>query len=153
MFLVKDDMRSRERKLRQFIKSDASIGLIFSEINFEWILRRAIIALGSSSSAEVRAELGNKSGGMDGYKQVWNKEVYPKTRKRLCEIIPEWMNLMKAIRMRNILVDGVESYSWDKAAENAITVLRASKSLIQFCNENGVDVFQRLPVRRRVNHK
>ena len=151
MFLVKDDIQSRERKLRRFIKSDASIGLIFAVINFEWILRRAIIALGSSSNAEVRTTLGNTAGGMKGYREVWNKEVYPKTKQRIHEFVPEWPKLKKAIHMRNLLVHGVESCSWDRAAENAITVLRASKSLIQFCNDNGVDVFQRLPARRRGN--
>lgn len=148
MFLVQDDMKSRERKLRQFIKSDSSIGLIFSVINFEWILRRAIVALGSSASIEVRKALGSKSGGIDGYKEVWNHEVYPNTGKRIHEAIPEWQKLTNAIKMRNKLVHGVESFTWDRSTENAITVLHASQSLIQFCQDNKVDVFQRLPVRR-----
>jgi hypothetical protein len=150
MFLVQDDMKTREDKLKQFIKSDASIGLIFSVINFEWLLRRAIIALGSSSNAEVKKALGEKHGGIDGYKEIWNKEVYPKTRKRMNDVIPEWQKLKAAIKMRNILVHGVESISWDRATENSLIVLHASKSLIQFCKENKVDVFQRLPVRRRL---
>jgi len=150
MFLVQDDMKSRERKLRQFIRSDASVGLIFSVINFEWILRRAIIALSTSSNVEVRTLLESKSGGMDGYKEAWNKEVYPRTRKRIHEAIPEWNDFKESIKMRNMLVHGIKSVTWDRAAENAITVLHASQSLIQFCKDNDVDVFQRLPVRRHI---
>ncbi len=147
--MVKDSSPSREEGILEMLKEDASLSLLLSVIHFEWTIRRAIIALGTSPNVEIRKKLKEQRGGLDGYKKVWKEEVFIKVGKRLTEVITDWDNLKKAFKLRNALVHGVSSCSLDYATEKTNCAIKASKIIREISLHFGVNLDKRLPVRRQ----
>ena len=148
MFFVKDSSSSREQRILVMSKEDASISLLLSAIHFEWTIRRAIIALGSSPNVEVREKLENCHG-LSGYKKLWKEEVFPRVGKKLPEIVANWEGLTKTFRLRNKLIHGVYPCGEDYAMEKMQFAIEACKSIRRLSNSHNVDLDVRLPIRRK----
>lgn len=142
MFLVKDSISERHRKIRAL---DPFAGVILAAADFEWTVRRAILALGTQPTKAIRESLEKVSGGLGGYKDKWKKEVFQRTGKRLPEIIPEWEFFKKeAYKLRNRLVHGVKgTVSEDFARERLECILAASRALNDFAQEQGEPLYGR----------
>ncbi|XGB38639.1 MAG: hypothetical protein LVT47_06745 [Cyanobacteria bacterium LVE1205-1] len=76
MFLVSDSSAFREERIKQILVEDPPLAALLSVIHFEWTVRRAIIALGTSPNVEIRERM-RLDHGCDKYKQVWKDEVFP----------------------------------------------------------------------------
>jgi hypothetical protein len=57
MFLVKGSSQQREQRIQAFSQEDPSLSALLAVIHFEWTVRRAILALGTSPNVDVREKL------------------------------------------------------------------------------------------------
>ncbi|MFZ1536486.1 MAG: hypothetical protein WAT23_03770 [Chromatiaceae bacterium] len=157
MFLVSDSQQNRHDLIESFLKEDtATIAVILAAIDFEWTIRRAILALGCSPTKYIRLEvLGNKNmgSGPDAYKKAWNAEPYRNLRKRIDEVIPHWSRLkdpeLGALRLRNQIVHGIRgTVSLPLATDKVQDFLKASKCLEQLAQENNTSLYRRITRRK-----
>lgn len=150
-FLVGDRLSERHTKIRGFISAgEPEIGVLLAAADFEWVVRRAIIALGTSSNADIRKHSLGKGGGLKGYKDAWKKEVLKQFNKSLPEVVKDWDAFRKAYKLRNILIHGVAASTGPEYASSHIEIiLSASSAVADFAKDQDIDLFQRLPVRRK----
>ncbi len=150
-FLVGDSQQDRHLKLSQFLKEgEPVIAVLLAAADFEWTVRRAILALGSSSNTEIRAGVLARCSGPDKYKDAWKKEVKNRFGKGLPEVVSNWETFKKAFELRHQLVHGITGTTGVRYAEQIVsTILQASRDIADFGLSQSIDLFNRLPVRRR----
>lgn len=152
MFLVADTLDSRQKKIRSFLPREPVIAVLLAAADFEWTVRRAVIALGSSSNRHIREKVLNKCSGADRYKKAWTSEVKKRLSKGLDEVVPAWETLITdAYPMRHRVVHGIHGApDAKKAADATETFLAASMAIHEFALINGEQIFgKRLTVRRK----
>lgn len=155
MFLVSDTRISRTEKIRTFITHDeVMIAILLAAADMEWTLRRAIITMGHSPNAYIRAQVLRYCHGLSDYKKAWLSEVTPRFNVRLPEIVPDWQWLTHkekgAFTLRNKLIHGIHgSTGFGYAAIRVEQMLNASNSIHEFAQDNKIDLYSRLPVRRK----
>ena len=149
MFLVKDPAIAREYKIRELGTQEPAWAVILSVIHFEWTIRRAIIAMGTSPNVEIRAKL-KSCHGCDKYKDLWKEEVFPNMELRLPEIVTNWDGLRRAFRLRHRLVHGVGSCGLEYAQERMIWAINATVDVRKLCEARGINLDSRLPVRKKL---
>ncbi len=152
MFLVSDTSISRQSGILALMTEDPALSVLLAVIHFEWTIRRAIIALGSSPNVVVRKKLKEKGNGDENYKKLWKEEVFPRVNKRLPEIVKNWAGLKKSFKLRHKLVHGVGSCGKsDYACERVKWAIEAATDVREYCKLNNVDLDSRLPVRRKLH--
>jgi hypothetical protein len=142
MFLVRDTINERHRRIRRFLDSDdASIGVLLAAADFERTIRRAILGLGSETSANIKSKI-SRLHGLDRYEEGWNKEVRPRFKENLDgQVIKEWKTLKKAFDLRHELIHGTtRKPSTDFASAAARRILDASQQVHDFAAKNNVDL-------------
>jgi len=151
MFLITDTLEGRQTKIRSFLVAEPAIAVLLAAADFEWTVRRAILALGYRPNAIIRKESLHRCSGIDEYKGAWVKEVVPYRKKRLPNIIPNWKYFKEeAYDLRNKLIHGVSTTPGRKFAKDRCeAILKASAALVGYANRRGVDLYGRLPVRRK----
>lgn len=151
MFLVSDTFADRQQRIRSFDNNDIFIGVLLATIDFEWTLRRAIIGLGYQSNSTIRSQFLAKCSGIERYKDAWNKQVKRRYGAALPSIISDWEFLRKqAFPFRHKLVHGVKTTTGvPYARDRRDCLLNASNAVVNFSSKKGVDLYKRLPVRRR----
>jgi len=150
MFTLDETQEARHARLRQFSGKEAAIGVILAAVDFEWTLRRCIIACGQSPNVVIRTEVLAKVRRIKGYSDPWNKEVFPRFGVRLGEVVTNWDFVREnAFRLRNRLMHGIiGSVEEAFAVERRDAMMDGSKALWAFANRHGIDVYSKLPVRR-----
>jgi hypothetical protein len=110
MFFVNDDQKARHQFIRRHLSErTASIAVILASIDFEWMLRRAILGLGSSSTKNIHARLGKIQGGYRGYKEIWKSEVQKRLGVPVDKAISNWSRISGengAAKTRGAIVHG-----------------------------------------------
>ena len=152
MFLVSDNLESRQARIRAMLnKQDAAIAVLVAAADFEWTVRRAIIALGTAPTAQVRHRLAACSG-LDRYKEAWCDEIRSATggRSHLTQVVPNWQFFKEhAYSLRNRLVHGVYGTTGLGYARVRVhSILAASRAIVNHAAERDVDLYRRPPVRR-----
>ena len=99
MFTVGETLEAREAKIQDFAKQDAVAGTILAAIHFEWVLRRCILAMGTTPTAEMRKPKVDKNdtrfslasiiGGLSAYQRAWNAEVKPRIKVSLDQALAD----------------------------------------------------------------
>jgi hypothetical protein len=148
MFLVSDSSSSREERIKQILVEDPPLAALLSVIHFEWTVRRAIIALGSSANVEIRERM-KLAHGCDKYKQLWKDEVSPKIHQRLPEIVDNWDGLRRAFKLRHRLVHGITSCGREYAEERVHWAIAASANVRALCAVHDINLDNRLPIRKQ----
>lgn len=148
MFLVDDTLESRQEMIASY---GPFVGVILAAVDFEWTVRRAILALGSGTTKEIRNKTFKGCFGLEFYKDKWKEEVTPLTGKRLDEIIPDWQYFReKAYPLRHRLVNGVEgSVTPQYASDRMKAILLASKSIADFAASLGEPIYGRRIIRKK----
>jgi hypothetical protein len=138
MFIVNDLPEIRHGKIRRYAEEDAAVGLILAAVDFEWTVRRAILALGKNPTKQIKIEVlaKSKNSGLDHYKKCWRTEVFPIYSIGLPDFIDGWQSLKNAFELRNRLVHGrgVSGEAFTKARME--TCLNASEKLTKFAAEH-----------------
>jgi hypothetical protein len=152
VFLAGDQMEWRHRKIRSFLPDEPVIAIVLGAVDFEWTVRRAIIALGTNSNRHIRDEVLRTCSGAESYKDAWKKEVKPRLGRTLPEVVPDW-NLLKeeGFGLRNRVVHGIRGMPTSRQAVVGVEAfLAASAAISEFAEQHGQTLFgQRLPVRRK----
>lgn len=150
-YLVGDSQPVRHARIKGFlVGGEPVISVILAAADFEWTVRRAILALGESPNADIRAGVLARCSGLDNYRDAWKVEVKPRFQRGLPEVITDWNGFKKAFGLRHRLVHGVAGTTGlQYAATRVESVLQASADVAAFAATNSIDLFARLPVRRR----
>lgn len=152
MFLVSDSQGRRHAKIRSFLKDEPVIAILLAAVDFEWTVRRAIVAMGHGPNRRIREELLVRCHGAEDYKEAWKAEVVPRFGSSLPSAIPNWSTLKgDAYPLRHRVVHGTVGIPPREKNRNAVEAfLAASTSLAEFAAANQVELFgKRLPVRRK----
>lgn len=151
MFLTSDTFAERQQRIRSFDNNDVFIGVLLATMDFEWTLRRAIIALGYQKNSTIRDQILANCSGIDRYKEAWKQQVKPRQGATLPSIIPNWEFLKnQAFPLRHRLVHGIKTTTGVQyARDRRDCLLDASEAVVDFSATKGVDLYARLPVRRK----
>ena len=150
MFLVSDTLAGRQALIGRYSGNEATLGILLSVIDFEWTVRRAIIALGAEPTKAIRADI-EKCSGLPAYNKAWKKHVHPQTKRELDQVVSDWDFLRdQSFPLRHKIVHGVNVRASESfAAERRDCALKASASVCNFASSLGVDLYKRLPVRQK----
>lgn len=150
-FLVGDSQLARHARIKGFLaEGEPVISVILAAADFEWTVRRAILALGKSPNADIRAGVLAQCSGLGKYRDAWKAEVKERFGLGLPEVITDWDGFKESFGLRHRLVHGVAGTTGLNYATTRVeTVLQASADLAAFAAANGIDLFARLPVRKR----
>ena len=151
-----DTPEKRREKIEAVFDVSPMAGFLLSIVNFEWTLRRAILALGWDSTKNIRAEF-KKGHGLKEYKIHWTTYVVknaPKPRPYLSMAIESyskrkgknfrvlWTDVRKAYIARHSIIHGCRCTGGDAYLKNhAEQCLRASEALVEFVKDNEGNVF------------
>ena len=151
MFLVNDTVERRHQKIRSFLPREPVVAILLANVDFEWTVRRAIIALGINSNKTIREKILSKCHGPEQYKDAWKAEVKARFSKGLPEVISNWEGLKSiAFKFRGQVVHGIRGMPSSKKTGEAVEIfLKASNDINEFAAVQKVSLFgKRLPVRR-----
>ena len=150
-FLVSDTQAERHARIRTFLnEGEWFIAALLSAAEFEWTLRRCILALGQSPTVVIRQSILARCTGLDKYKDAWKVEVKPIRGHGLPEVIPNWQDFTKAFQLRHSLIHGVRGTAeFSYAAVRVERILSASEAVCNYASTHDVNLYQRLSVRRR----
>lgn len=148
MFLVNDTLAQRQRRIKSY---EPYVAVLLAAADFEWTIRRGILALGVSPTKAIREGVLKRCSGLEAYKRVWNKEVKPFTKKGLIDVVPNWSYFKdKAYPLRHRLIHGVDGSVTPGYAKDRIeSILAASKAIVEFAENNGEPIYGRNIVRRK----
>ena len=152
MFTYRETIQKRREKIESFLtKEHSGIAVILAAANFEWTLRRAILALGKKPTAILRKEI-EKTSNLDSYKDLWAEKVI-KGVQGLPAIIPGWAELRTSYKLRHELVHGNKGttgleYAWARVD----AFLEASKALNDYVISKGAPIYG-IRIRRISNRK
>jgi hypothetical protein len=152
VFLANDSIERRHTKIRSFLPREPIIAILLAAVDFEWTVRRAIIALGTNSNRLIRDEVLNRSHGADDYKDAWKKEVKGRLGKGLPEVVPDWKFLKEeAFLLRHQVIHGVRGMPSSKKTHKCVEAfLGASQAIGSYAYSNHSPLFgKRLSVRRQ----
>jgi hypothetical protein len=147
LFLVSDCRSSREAKIRSFLQEDPAVAIILAAADFEWTVRRAIVALGHSPTKLIRNEVLAKRHGLDEYKDAWKQEVTGRVGgKGLAELVPNWEFFKKkAYDLRHKIIHGAtSSVSVAYAQPRLEAMLAASAAVTKFAADKGEPLYGRM---------
>lgn len=150
MFWVRDKQDARHERIRRLVtRDDAGIAVLVAAADFEWTIRRGILALGRSSTRRTKEQM-QGAHGLDRYKEVWSSEVAVRDDERLPRLIKDWKYFRtEAFPLRNRLVHGITGTVGVAYARDRVeSVLGASIAITQFARDRGYDLYARLSVRR-----
>jgi hypothetical protein len=152
MFLVSDTLESRQAKIRQFLTDEPAIAVLLAAADFEWTIRRAILLLGEDPNLDIRETDLHKASGLWKYKKAWEDQVTPQHNKPLQDVVPDWQYLEgQAMPLRHKLIHGEQgTTSGEYAKERVDAILAATRSIVEFVEESGKNVFARLEVRQKI---
>ena len=151
MFLVNDTIQQRRTRIRSFLKSDQVVAVLLAAADFEWTVRRAIIALSRAPNKVVRNRLA-KCHGLKGYKSLWDELIKPYYEKGLHQIIPKWDRLNGvSYPLRDLIIHGIKPSTGKNYARLQVErILAASHAIVGFTSQNGYAIYgKRLPVKRK----
>jgi hypothetical protein len=150
MFLVSDTVSERQERIIKFLDKEPAIAVLLAAAHFEWVFRRAIIALGHSPNTTIRAELKSVYG-LDNFKEIWKEEVslHNKSIKILAFEIKDWSNFKKAFKLRDKLIHGVSTCTREYAEPQVKSILQAAQDVIEVCKRQNYDINTKLPIRRK----
>lgn len=151
MFLTSDNFADRQTRIRSVDNDNIFIGELLGTMDFEWTVRRAIIALGYKKNSTIRSQVLANCSGIDGYKVAWKQQVKPLHGVTLPSIISDWEFLRnQAFALRHRLVHGVKAaVGVQFARDRRDCLLNATGDVIAFAAEKRIDLYARLPVRRK----
>lgn len=154
MFFVSDSQVARHDRIRSFVTvENSAIAVILAAIDFEWSMRRSILAMGTSPTKHIREVVfAEFNGGYQNYADAWKKEVAPWLGHSLAQTIPHWSRLASkkdgAVRLRGQIVHGAQvAVSADYARPRVEDWLHASVLLEKLAIQHKTSLYKRI-VRR-----
>lgn len=150
MFRVSDSLADRHAKIQRYIdEGEPALALVLAAADFERTIRRAIIALSSEPTKDVRKKIESRFNTIGKYSQGWKALVEPTGKAPLESALPEFDAVKKAFRGRNNVVHGKHgTVTRDYASERIAVIFGATAKITSFASEHGVDLMARMKVRK-----
>jgi hypothetical protein len=164
MFLVTDDLITREDKIRGFIKREPAIAVLLAAADCERTIRRAILALGVTPTLELQHRLGRPrpvgwraptprpkkyASSIKGYNEAWSDELGHLKQPLLDGVAGSERTLRVAFQLRHDLIHGDKGTTGIGYARKQVErLLEATAKVTAFAEEHGVDLHMRL--KRRI---
>ena len=160
MFLVSDRSRANRRKLiARVAGGDSVVQVLLAAIDFEWTLRRTVLALGYSPTKSLAEKMNEtRFRHFDGIKKLWKEEVVGhlgKDTPALAQVIDAEAKmpaaakgsasacLQKAREFRNSIVHGIQGSCGKEYGElQADVFFAASDALATFAMKHKKDIFK-----------
>lgn len=160
LFAVMGNSReSRRKRIEAIAHQEPCLGFLAALFDFEWMIRRAILALSTSPTPDIRSYFVKKHG-WDEYKKAWKSFVKFDGRKvELMDAIesdPKRRSVISgaisdAFQARHPLVHGANGFIKDEIAYyNKDLLLAASDALELFLKNNGKEYKTAFVVIRRL---
>ncbi len=144
--------------IRTVSQNDLGAAIILADVYFEWCVRRCIMALGTSSVADLRKRLNDHRMNFDGRKVLWTKEVHKKdvptlpclfdsrkNKPKFLNLTLDWKGIKNAHKMRNQLVHG---YSCNPKKEKGLKyvelLLAAADIIVDLAESRGRSIFKKI---------
>ena len=154
MFHVGFGTHKREKEIRKIAAKDEITAVILAAVHFEWMLKRAILKLGTSPTKSLRKQLEdvyriNKYKTQDGYKEIWGREIGTRfNNASLGKVIGKLTQIQNhALDVRGKIIHGNGTVSKAHADQAIDLFLDAGVKLQQFARKNGEDLDTRLNAR------
>jgi hypothetical protein len=154
MFAVGFGSERREKAIRRIAARDKTTAVILAAVHFEWMLKRTILALGSTPTKALRTKLEDvyrldTKHGRPGFQDVWRAEVGRRYKNAaLGTVLGKLTQIKKdALNVRGRLIHGngtVKSADADKSIE---LFLGAGAKLRAFAAKQSVDIDAKLKMR------
>lgn len=148
LFAVNGNSRdSRRKRICRIAEIEPCVGFLAAVFDFEWMVRRTILALSIEPTQEIKKQMLSMHG-CDKFKKAWKDLVVLEDRK-LNEIILNWADVVAAFKARHPIVHGTHGFIMDEEAISHMNnLLKASDSLENYLGSQGKTAFERI-VRRR----
>lgn len=144
----------RRERITAIAAVEPSIGFIAAVFDFEWMVRRAILALSEVATTEIKKYL-KQTHGLDAYKKAWVQFVCETKRyNHLPSIFDKeygipWCLVKQAFESRHPIVHGSNGFiKDDDAIEKMNCLLSASDAIEDYLKRVGKTAFERI-VRRK----
>lgn len=150
-FNLTDNFDHREKIIMAMLDSGLpGIAVISAASDLEWTLRRAIVALGKGPNKDIHKKI-ERTSGLRTYAKQWNSEVGVRFNQSLELLIADWDNFVDSTyKLRHKLVHGaISKTTREYATPRVEEILRATKAIVDFAARNSVDLYARLPIRRK----
>jgi hypothetical protein len=149
MFLARHTKETRAHTVRRYQRNDEEISLLLAAVNFEWTVSRAVLFLGQSPTADLRARM-ERCSSLDAYKELWKSEVMAaRQSKPLANVVRNWSSVRQAFVARNGLVHGRRHYTRKQARPHIDSLLEGACYVDDYCKSLGYPLYDRMPVRRK----
>ncbi len=156
MFSIGFGSENRETEIRCIEKKDPTTAVILAAVHFEWMLKRAILKLGTGPTKALREQLEgvyriNDWNNQIGYKTTWAQEVGLRFRNAgLGTVLGRLQKIQaKALDVRGQIVHGNGTVSEKDTKEAVDLFIAAGEKLREFAAKNGEDLDTRLKTRIR----
>ena len=150
MFLVDDTLEKRQAYIKRQLKYDPILAVFLAAADFEWTIRRAILALGRNPTKYIREEVLGNCSGLKAYKDAWKKEAKPICGDNLADVVPDWQFFKEAYKLRHRLIHGVIGTTGNYYATVRVNaILAASKSIADYASSKNEPLFGRKIIRRK----
>jgi len=154
MFHVGFGSSNREKEIRKIAAKDEITAVILAAVHFEWMLKRAILKLGTSPTKSLRKQLEDvyrisKFKNKDGYKEIWEREIGKRFKNAsLGKVIGKLTQIQNhALNVRGKVIHGNGTVSKAHADQAIDLFLDAGVKLQTFAQKNGEDLDVRLKAR------
>ncbi len=136
MFFVNDTQENRHKFIKSFLKKDtAPVAILLAAIDFEWTLKRAILAFGTSPTKKLREGFKDVYG-LPKSRDKWREEVQPRLGLSIDKAIPKWSQVHDAFEIRHKIVHGASvPVTLEYASPHVNCILAASESLEKLAKE------------------
>jgi hypothetical protein len=143
MFKIYETRENREELMKKILSEDPCVALVIAFIDFEWTVRRCILALGKSTTKDIRAMFAGKLlkrsyrndestkfdrnsnnkfiSGLQGYRGLWNAEVTENGHHCLADI------LNSKVKVSN--VEGFDNDKFNHIAKNNSSIKNTDQLL------------------------
>lgn len=150
MFFVNDTQENRHKFIEGFLNEETlPIAVLLAAVDFEWTLRRAILALGMSPTKHIHEVVLNRVSGLWTYSKKWDAEVKARLHLSLQDVVPDWDGLVNAFRLRGELVHGASGTVKSETGKTVVDrVLAASKALETYAIQHDNTLYRRIDRRK-----
>lgn len=140
MFSINETRENRVELLNKLLAVDHCVALVIAFLDFEWTIRRCVLALGRSRTSvihkkfsgrlpidfyckdettkqdkqEEKTKIYSPVSGLDDYKQIWTKEVLPLRKTSLFDL------LKSRVKIRTI--EGFDQNKFNKLKQNQCSI-------------------------------
>ena len=157
MFSVGYGIANREKRIRDIANTDSTTAVILAAVHFEWMIKRSILKLGCSPTAELRKELENmyklaiKGENQKDYRSIWKREIACRYKNaRLGTVLGNLNKLQNStMKVRGWVIHGNGTVLKDVADDAIKEFMIATNKLTTFAMNHGEDLDEELKERNK----